>query len=49
MKGSESTEINKSRQKSPNLNAGQQFSAKVGASRQKSSFFNSNADNMHEI
>src|SRR6266404_3916167 len=39
MKGSESTEINKSRQKSPNLNAGQHFSAKVGASRQKSTLF----------
>src|SRR5216684_5883933 len=36
MKGSESTEINKSRQKSPNLNAGQHFSAKVGRSRHSS-------------
>src|SRR5713101_5520420 len=47
MKGSESTEINKSRQKSPNLNTGQHFSAKVGASRQKSTLFNSSRSSVH--
>src|SRR5467141_426862 len=41
--------MNKSRQKSTNLNPSQHFSSKVDTSRQKSTLFNSGKGSVHEM